>query len=218
MDSESRRFDDPGDGPHVHVDVPDYLREVIATVSHVARGSAHVNQRSGVSVRLSVTNLEVVAANALRRGLRGWRDDRCGAGRRPVGDDRQQQRQDRDRDARRRGPGRHLREPRPRRGAHRVPRPGAGRTDPRRDPGVRRGAVIDVGEDIPSAQLADQLATIPALVRPVEVLTAATTHRRRPPPPSPSYSRDCTSPNGSNKDVSERRASYELAERAERRR
>ena len=42
---------------------------MIATVSHVARSSAHVNQRSGVSVRLSVTNLEVVAANALRRGL-----------------------------------------------------------------------------------------------------------------------------------------------------
>ena len=39
--------------------MPDYLREVIATVSHVARASAHVNQRSGVSVRLSVTNLEV---------------------------------------------------------------------------------------------------------------------------------------------------------------
>ena len=70
MDSESRRFiDDRGDGPRVDVAVPDYLREVIATVSHVARASSHVNQRSGVSVRLSVTNLEAVTANALRRGL-----------------------------------------------------------------------------------------------------------------------------------------------------
>src|SRR5688572_471314 len=70
MDSESRRFaDDRGDGPHVDVAVPEYLREVVAMVSQAARSSAHVNQRSGVSVRLSVTNLEVVVANSLRRGL-----------------------------------------------------------------------------------------------------------------------------------------------------
>ena len=38
MASESRQFiDTHGDGPHVDVTVPDYLREVIATVSHVAR-------------------------------------------------------------------------------------------------------------------------------------------------------------------------------------
>ena len=49
---------------------PSTSAEVIATVSHLARASTHVNQRSGVSVRLSVTNYEVVAANALRRGLR----------------------------------------------------------------------------------------------------------------------------------------------------
>jgi magnesium chelatase subunit I len=55
----------------IDVHVPDYLAEVIATVSHLARASTHVNQRSGVSVRLSVTNYEIVAANALRRGLRG---------------------------------------------------------------------------------------------------------------------------------------------------
>jgi magnesium chelatase subunit I len=55
----------------VDVHVPEYLAEVIATITHLARASTHVNQRSGVSVRLSVTNYEVVAANALRRGLRG---------------------------------------------------------------------------------------------------------------------------------------------------
>ena len=54
----------------VDVRMPDYLAEVITTVSHLARASTHVNQRSGVSVRLSVTNHEVVAANALRRALR----------------------------------------------------------------------------------------------------------------------------------------------------
>ena len=57
------------EGP-VTVDVPDYLADVVATFSHLARSSNHVNQRSGVSVRLSVANYEALAANALRRGLR----------------------------------------------------------------------------------------------------------------------------------------------------
>jgi magnesium chelatase subunit I len=43
---------------------------VVATFSQLARKSSQVNQRSGVSVRLSVSNYEVMAANALRRGLR----------------------------------------------------------------------------------------------------------------------------------------------------
>ena len=52
------------------VSVPDYLGEVVANFSQLARASNHVNQRSGVSVRLSVSNYEALAANALRRGLR----------------------------------------------------------------------------------------------------------------------------------------------------
>ena len=56
-------------GP-VTVSVPGYLTDVIATFSHLARSSSQVNQRSGVSVRLSVSNYEALAANALRRGLR----------------------------------------------------------------------------------------------------------------------------------------------------
>ncbi|MEC7666472.1 MAG: sigma 54-interacting transcriptional regulator, partial [Actinomycetota bacterium] len=54
----------------VTVEVPDYLGLVVAEFSHLARASSHVNQRSGVSVRLSVANYESLAANALRRGLR----------------------------------------------------------------------------------------------------------------------------------------------------
>jgi magnesium chelatase subunit I len=54
----------------VHVQVPDYMEDVVATFSHLARASSHVNQRSGVSVRLSVSNLEVLSANAVRRALR----------------------------------------------------------------------------------------------------------------------------------------------------
>jgi magnesium chelatase subunit I len=57
-------------GETVAVTVPDYLGQVVATLSHLARDNAHVNQRSGVSVRLSVSNYEALAANALRRGLR----------------------------------------------------------------------------------------------------------------------------------------------------
>ena len=49
---------------------PAYMEHVVATFSQLARSSNQVNQRSGVSVRLSVSNLEVLGANALRRGLR----------------------------------------------------------------------------------------------------------------------------------------------------
>jgi magnesium chelatase subunit I len=62
--------DDPTGAGGASVAVPEYLGEVIATFSHLARASNHVNQRSGVSVRLSVANYEALAANALRRGLR----------------------------------------------------------------------------------------------------------------------------------------------------
>ena len=54
----------------VKVTVPAYMELVVATFSQLARNSSQVNQRSGVSVRLSVSNYEVMAANALRRGLR----------------------------------------------------------------------------------------------------------------------------------------------------
>jgi magnesium chelatase subunit I len=51
------------------VEVPDYLADVVAAFSHLARQSPHVNQRSGVSVRLSVSNYEILGANAIRRAL-----------------------------------------------------------------------------------------------------------------------------------------------------
>ena len=54
----------------VHVTMPAYMEQIVATFSHLARQSSHVNQRSGVSVRLSVSNSEVLAANAVRRALR----------------------------------------------------------------------------------------------------------------------------------------------------
>lgn len=55
---------------NVTVTVPAYMERVVASFSQLARSSSQVNQRSGVSVRLSVSNYEVMSANALRRGLR----------------------------------------------------------------------------------------------------------------------------------------------------
>lgn len=52
------------------VDVPDFMSEIVATFSHLARQSSHISQRSGVSVRLSVSNQESLVANAARRALR----------------------------------------------------------------------------------------------------------------------------------------------------
>jgi magnesium chelatase subunit I len=63
---EARPFDVDG----VRVAVPAYMTEIVATLSHLARESAHINQRSGVSVRLTVANSEVLVANATRRALR----------------------------------------------------------------------------------------------------------------------------------------------------
>ena len=50
--------------------VPWFIEEIVARVSHVARRSNAINQKSGVSVRLSIANYEVVVASALRRALR----------------------------------------------------------------------------------------------------------------------------------------------------
>ncbi|HEV7888608.1 MAG TPA: sigma 54-interacting transcriptional regulator [Acidimicrobiales bacterium] len=63
---EARPFDALG----LRVQVPDFMAEIVATLSHLARASAHVNQRSGVSVRLSISNYETLIANAARRALR----------------------------------------------------------------------------------------------------------------------------------------------------
>ena len=58
------------DAAGIRVSVPDFMTEIVATLSHLARQSPHINQRSGVSVRLTVSNSETLVANALRRALR----------------------------------------------------------------------------------------------------------------------------------------------------
>jgi magnesium chelatase subunit I len=54
----------------IRVSVPGFMAEIVAGITHQARRSSHVNQRSGVSVRLSITNQETLVANAVRRALR----------------------------------------------------------------------------------------------------------------------------------------------------
>lgn len=53
----------------VEVSVPSFMSEIVATLTHAARASQHISQRSGVSVRLSIANEEVMVANAVRRTL-----------------------------------------------------------------------------------------------------------------------------------------------------
>ncbi len=52
------------------IEVPDFMAEVVAELSQLARESPHLNQRSGVSVRLTIANYETLVANATRRALR----------------------------------------------------------------------------------------------------------------------------------------------------
>src|SRR5690606_20072829 len=60
----------PLEGEGLEVVIPRFMAEVVATISQLARQSPHINQRSGVSVRLTITNAETLVANAARRALR----------------------------------------------------------------------------------------------------------------------------------------------------
>ncbi|MDA0588083.1 MAG: sigma 54-interacting transcriptional regulator [Planctomycetota bacterium] len=53
----------------VEVHVPGFIRDVLEETSRLARTSPHVNQASGVSVRMSIANLENAISNAERRGI-----------------------------------------------------------------------------------------------------------------------------------------------------
>ena len=59
----------------ITVTVPEFMSEIVATFSQLARQSGSVNQRSGVSVRLTVANHETLVAASLRRALRAKESD-----------------------------------------------------------------------------------------------------------------------------------------------
>ena len=66
MEAESSHFATTG----LDVACPQFMKEVIARITHLARRSNDISQRSGVSVRVSVSNYENVLSNANRRALR----------------------------------------------------------------------------------------------------------------------------------------------------
>jgi magnesium chelatase subunit I len=65
VELESVRFAGQG----VQVRMPGFMSEIVAEISRQARQSGEVNQRSGVSVRLSISNDETLRSAALRRAL-----------------------------------------------------------------------------------------------------------------------------------------------------
>ena len=65
---EKQRFAG-GDGEPA-IAVPGFMEELLAELTHLARRSPEISQRSGVSVRVTVANMEVLEAAALRRAVR----------------------------------------------------------------------------------------------------------------------------------------------------
>ena len=53
-----------------NVTVPPYMKEIIAEITALARRSPDINQRSGVSVRVSISNYETLVSSAIRRAIK----------------------------------------------------------------------------------------------------------------------------------------------------
>jgi len=66
VDQERAEFVDEG----LSTVVPAYMKEILAELSHLARRSPEISQRSGVSVRVTIANYENLVSNALKRALR----------------------------------------------------------------------------------------------------------------------------------------------------
>ncbi|HEU4919183.1 MAG TPA: sigma 54-interacting transcriptional regulator [Candidatus Limnocylindrales bacterium] len=65
---EKHRFEPSGEEPAVVV--PAFMDELLAELTHLARRSPEISQRSGVSVRVTTANAEVLEAAAIRRAVR----------------------------------------------------------------------------------------------------------------------------------------------------
>jgi magnesium chelatase subunit I len=66
MDAERTAF--PVDG--IKTASPEYMKQVVAELTHLARQSSDISQRSGVSVRVSICNYENLLSSALKRAIR----------------------------------------------------------------------------------------------------------------------------------------------------
>ncbi len=65
VEMEWRQFS----GTECETYVPRYMKEIIAEITHLGRKSPDIDQRSGVSVRVSITNYETMVSNAIRRAV-----------------------------------------------------------------------------------------------------------------------------------------------------
>ena len=101
MEAEAVAFDEEGADASVPVQVPGFMKEVVAELSQLARRSSEVSQRSGVSVRVTIANHETLAAAALKRAVRLGEPAACATHQRPAGGRGLHGRQDRAGDARR---------------------------------------------------------------------------------------------------------------------
>jgi magnesium chelatase subunit I len=66
MESERTAF--PMDG--VRTAAPEYMKQVVAELTHLARKASEISQRSGVSVRVTICNWENLLSSALKRAIR----------------------------------------------------------------------------------------------------------------------------------------------------
>ena len=66
MEQERQAYPDAG----MTVVVPAYMKELLAELSQLARRSPEISQRSGVSVRVTISNYENLVSNATKRALR----------------------------------------------------------------------------------------------------------------------------------------------------
>ena len=69
MEAEWMAFDDET-AASIPVQVPSFMKEIVAELSQLARRSSEVSQRSGVSVRVTIANHETLVAAALKRAVR----------------------------------------------------------------------------------------------------------------------------------------------------
>ena len=72
MDQERARFPD-----EENLVIPQYMKEILAEITAQARSSNEINQRSGVSVRVSISNYETLLSNATRRAIRSGEAISC---------------------------------------------------------------------------------------------------------------------------------------------
>jgi magnesium chelatase subunit I len=66
MEAERTSFQNDGLG----MASPDYMKQIVAELTHLARKSSEISQRSGVSVRVTICNYENLMSSAVKRAIR----------------------------------------------------------------------------------------------------------------------------------------------------